>query len=67
VTDTVLLVRELAGTTCRCGKTKRARETFCRACYHALPPPLRRALYRGVGEGYEEAYADAVAVLETPT
>lgn len=57
------LVGELASTTCRCGRTKRRRQTFCFACFHALPPPLRAALYRRIGEGYEEAYAAAVAHL----
>ena len=58
------LLRELRGTTCRCGAAKRTRETFCRDCYYRLSPPQRRALYRLVGEGYEEAYAAAVAKLE---
>lgn len=62
MTDT--LVRELAGTTCRCGRSKKARQTFCSRCYFALSPPLRAALYRQVGEGYEEAYAAAVAALD---
>lgn len=57
------LVRELASTTCRCGRRKRARMTLCGRCYHALPPPLRAALYRPIGDGYEEAVAAAVAHL----
>jgi hypothetical protein len=61
------LLRELRGTTCRCGATKRTRETFCRGCYHRLAPPQRRALYRPIGEGYEEAYRDAVASLDEET
>ena len=65
MTDVRDLLRELAGTTCRCGATKRARNTFCAACYVALPPPMRRALYRPIGAGYEEAYEAAVAALET--
>lgn len=61
---TETLLHELAGTTCHCGREKRARETFCRGCYYALPAPYRRALYSRIGEGYEEAYAAAVEVLE---
>ncbi|HEV8639407.1 MAG TPA: hypothetical protein VG370_34800 [Chloroflexota bacterium] len=57
------LIRELVGTVCRCGRPKAHRQTFCKPCYFALPPPVRAALYRGIGEGYEEAYADAVAAL----
>jgi hypothetical protein len=61
VTET--LVRELAGPVCRCGRPKSARRTFCSRCYYRLPPQLRSALYRRIGEGYEEAYAAAVAAL----
>ena len=57
------LMAELSSATCRCGKPKRMRETFCNHCYRTLPPPMRRALYRLVGEGYEEAYAAAVEHL----
>jgi hypothetical protein len=63
---TTKLIRELFGTTCRCGKPKGSRMTFCGRCYHRLPPPARSALYRRVGEGYEEAYDAAVAILEPP-
>lgn len=64
--DPIILVHELAGTRCRCGKTKRGGETFCRSCYYRLPPPYRRALYALLGDGYEEAYAAAVGVLDAP-
>jgi hypothetical protein len=63
--DIADLMRELAGTTCRCGRPKRRRETFCRDCYYRLGPPQRRALYALVGEGYEEAYEAAVASLSS--
>src|SRR5579859_7574064 len=58
------LIRELRGTVCRCGRTKNTMQTFCRACYFLLTPAQRKALYRHVGEGYEEAYADAERVLK---
>jgi hypothetical protein len=58
------LVRELRGTECRCGRPKGANKTFCQACYYALPEYMRRALYRRVGSGYEEAYSAAVAFLK---
>jgi hypothetical protein len=63
VIDVHDLVRELAGTTCRCGRAKKARMTLCAHCYHLLPPPLRSALYRRIGEGYEEAVEAAVTAL----
>lgn len=59
------LIQELYGTICRCGKLKAAKQTFCGPCYFALPLPMRKALYRRVGEGYEQAYAAASEFLET--
>lgn len=58
------LVAELKGTQCRCGKRKRARQTFCSDCYYRLPRNLRGALYQLVGQGYEAAYQAAVDYLE---
>jgi hypothetical protein len=63
--DSRTLVKELAGETCRCGKTKRRAQTFCRACYFSLPRPMQLALYRHVGAGYEQAYMNAAIYLET--
>lgn len=57
------LMRELAGNICHCGKPKVPRQTFCRSCYYRLPAAMRAALYRRMGEGYEEAYAAAVTLL----
>lgn len=62
--DTINLIRELAGDKCRCGKAKRPKQTFCRSCYFSLPEPMRAALYDRIGEGYEQAYGNAVAHLE---
>lgn len=62
--DIVGLLRELAGTTCRCGRIKRSGETFCRSCYHQLLPSLRSNLYSRIGAGYVEAYAAAVLNLD---
>ena len=58
------LILELRGAKCRCGKKKTPRQTFCGGCYFALNRPLRQSLYRLVGEGYEEAYEEAVKVLK---
>lgn len=57
------LVQELKGLVCRCGAPKNAAHTFCGKCYFALPLNRRQALYQRIGEGYEEAYAAALAVL----
>jgi hypothetical protein len=62
------LIRELSGTICRCGEPKTRGRTFCRACYFSLPSGQAKALYHleqlRVGEGYEEAYAAAVRMLD---
>lgn len=57
------LLRELQGTSCRCGRPKKEHMTFCRSCYFALSPELRKSLYRRMGVGYEEAYAEALQYL----
>ena len=65
-TATVLgreLLDELRGKTCRCGRAKRPMQSFCWQCYSALSLPTQNALYRRFGNGYEEAYAAAVAEL----
>ena len=58
------LVRELRATRCRCGRRKGRGKTFCGPCFYSLSKAQQRALYRFVGNGYEEAYADAVATLK---
>lgn len=60
---TEALVRELNSTDCRCGAAKKAGNTFCAHCYYRLTRPMRSALYKPVGGGYEEAYATAVGWL----
>lgn len=58
-----LMMHELGGIICRCGRPKQERQTFCRKCYYSLPGPQRRALYNRVGQGYEAAYLVAVDFL----
>lgn len=62
--ERVRLVRELQGMKCFCGAKKREMMTFCAKHYFALPKPMRDALYRGVCDGYEQAYAEARKYLE---
>lgn len=57
------LYDELLGTKCRCGRVKIARQSFCGRCYKSLPAAMQRAMYRLIGNGYEEAYAKAVEFL----
>jgi hypothetical protein len=61
------LLRELAGTTCRCGATKRKGKTFCRRDYYNLPPSCARRLYSPFGAGYEDAYERACRMLDDLT
>ncbi len=53
------LARELAGTECLCGGPKKARSSVCYACWRKLPKKLQQGLYQRIGQGYEQAYADA--------
>lgn len=55
---------ELMSKRCACGKRKYPRRSFCYADYTALPLELRRALWRRIGSGYEEAYEEAHRYLE---
>jgi len=57
--ETRALLHELLGRVCFCGAKKRARQTFCRACFFRLPKPLATPLYHRFGQAYEEAYAEA--------
>lgn len=49
---------------CACGKTKQPKKSFCYRCYKALPRDMQRDLYRRIGNGYEEAFEEAVKYLE---
>jgi hypothetical protein len=62
-TDQALL-QELSGWTCRCGRGKPPRSTFCNRCYFRLPEHLRLSLYKPIGKGYGESYAAAVEFLK---
>lgn len=55
---------ELAGTSCRCGKTKVRGQTLCGDCYYRLPRINRQRLYQDFGRGYEAAYRDAAKLLD---
>jgi hypothetical protein len=53
----------LRSTTCACGKSKPELRSFCWGCYHKLPPPARRSLYKRIFAGYLEAYEVALKLL----
>jgi hypothetical protein len=51
---------ELSSEECpACGKKKKRRQSFCRACYWALPTELQDALRKHVQDGYVKAYREA--------
>jgi hypothetical protein len=53
----------LTGEKCFCGKKKKAMMSHCRSCYYALPPEMRRALYRRFFEGYQAAFLGSLDYL----
>ena len=61
--DRLWYIREFKGNECACGKTKRERTAFCFPCFKQLPRTYQMALYQDIGDGYEEAYEDAVEWL----
>jgi len=59
------IIDSLASDVCgACGRVKRRRMSHCRACYYRLPAPMRTALYREWGHGYEEAYEASIEFLK---
>ncbi len=64
IEDDKRLFLELMGEECICKGPKRARMSHCRTCYFSLPERQRRALYRRIGSGYAEAYADSLLTLK---
>jgi hypothetical protein len=69
--DELQILQDLDGETCLCGEKKERGNSFCRPHYYKLPTHKRRALYRRVGRGYEQAFEDAAKILgiwpEAPT
>jgi len=62
--DAQFLLKELKGNECGCGKTKKSGNSFCYSCYKNLPDDMQKALYKRFGQGYGEAYEDAVGWLK---
>lgn len=57
-------VRALVKANCdACSQAKERANCFCKTCYFKLPPDMRSALYRPAGNGYEQAYREALAYL----
>lgn len=59
------ILQSLGSTACEgCNGTKKPKMSHCRKCYYVLPPKMRSALYKGFGEGYEEAYEESLNFLK---
>jgi hypothetical protein len=61
--DKLWYIREFRSNECTCGNTKRPGSAFCSTCFMKLPCTYRMATYQRMGEGYEEAYENAVQWL----
>lgn len=62
--DPQQLVASLRSVKCPCcGGKKKPDQTLCGVDYGRLSPRLRVALYDGLGQGYEEAVAEAFELL----
>lgn len=63
--DKLFYINELKSNECQCGRDKKPDYAFCFTCYDSLPWEMRKALWRRVGNGYEEAYEEAFLWLNT--
>lgn len=54
---------QLKGAQCHCERPKKPGRSFCFTCFKTLPKELRGGLYDPIGDGYEDAYEEAVRYL----
>lgn len=40
---------------CQCGEPKKQRMAFCYSCFKILPDHMQKAIYRKIGNGFDEA------------
>jgi hypothetical protein len=64
MSDIKFYLQELNSEECACGAWKKPKLSFCFACYHALPKDMQRDLYSRLGDGYENAYDEAISWLK---
>jgi hypothetical protein len=62
--DAQFLLAELRSNECQCGNYKKSGNSFCYNCYSSLPNDLQKSLYSRFGNGYEEAYEEAIEHLK---
>jgi hypothetical protein len=61
--DRIWYIKEFKSNECVCGGTKRPGSSFCYTCFKSLPSSYQGALYLKIGQGYEEAYENAMEWL----
>jgi len=61
--EAAFYIKELRSDGCQCGGRKKSGQSLCYGCYKKLPADLAKALWRKLGNGYEQAYDRAVAWL----
>jgi hypothetical protein len=64
MTDFKFYHDELNGEECACGAWKRSMFAFCYTCHRSLPEDMKRELWKRIGDGYEEAYNEAISWLK---
>lgn len=64
MSDIKFYLQELNSEECACGATKKAKYSFCYTCYQLLPDDMKRELWNRLGDGYEEAYDEAILWLK---
>uniref|UniRef100_A0A6M3ITE3 Uncharacterized protein n=1 Tax=viral metagenome TaxID=1070528 RepID=A0A6M3ITE3_9ZZZZ len=62
--DRLWFLEQLKSEQCLCERSKKPMFSFCYRCYKALPADMQKGLYLQIGDGYEEAYEEAVKYLE---
>ena len=48
---------------CQCERRKQPGRAVCFKCWQRLPQDLQRALYKHIGNGFEQAYEEAYRFL----
>jgi len=61
--DSEFYIEAFKSEECFCGRNKKSRMAFCYGCYKSLPHDMQKALYQRMGNGFEEAYEEAVKWL----
>lgn len=56
-------IQTLTSNGCRCGRTKQRGRALCAICFFKLPNDIKTSLYKPLGEGFEEAYEEALSFL----